>query len=174
MFNLYPKVNFKVNDYDYVRAIDLSYTVKIADQLKTYRGINYLPYTVQNGERPDTVSTKFFNTPNFDWLVLLLNNMHSVYDDWPKDSLTLENYIVQKYGSISNASSTVKYYYDADGDVIDQTTYNALPASQRSLETILDYENKINLQKSRIRLVSESVANKIYVDLTNLNLVPVV
>lgn len=174
MFNVYPKVNFKVNDYDYVRAIDLSYVVKIKDQLKTYRGINYFPYTIQDGERPDSVSSKFFNTPNLDWLILILNNMHSVYDDWPKDSVTMENYIVAKYGSITEANSIVKYYYDKDGDVIDQTTYNSLPSTQRSLETNYQYEYRLNLNKSRIKMISESAANKIQSDLTNLSLIPII
>jgi hypothetical protein len=174
MFNLYPKINFKVNDYDIVRAIDLSFTFKVGEQLKSYKGISYYSYTIQDGERPDSVSTKFYNTPNFDWIILLVNNMYNVYEDWPKDTLTLERYIIEKYGSISNANTTVKYYYDADGDIIDSRTYNALPASQRSLETALQYENRINILKSRIRIAPINVANKIFNDLNNLSLVPVV
>lgn len=174
MFNLYPKVNFRVNDYDIVRAVDLSFAFKVGEQLKSYKGISYYSYTIQDGERPDSVSTKFYNTPNFDWIILLVNNMYNIYEDWPKDTLTLEKYIIEKYGSISNASTTVKYYYDADGDIIDSTTYNALPASQRSFETALQYENRINILKSRIRVAPINVANKIFNDLNNLSLVPIV
>ena len=56
-------------------------------------------------------------------------------------------------GSISAASSEIKYYYDADGDIIDLTTYNSLSTSQRKLESAFDYEQRININKSKIKVV---------------------
>lgn len=153
LFLNYPKINFKVDNYNFIRGIDITSTVKIKDIFKQYKGINYFPYVVQDGERPDNVSYKVYNDPNLDWLILLANNMYNVYDDWPKDQQTLENYIISKYGSISAASSTVKYYYDSAGDIIDRTTYNSLPLSQRKLESALQYEQRININKSKIKIV---------------------
>lgn len=172
MFNLYPKINFKVNDYDSIRAIDLSYTAKIRDYLKTFRGIKYTPYIVKNGERPDNVSMRFYGTPNYDWIILLMNDMYSVYDDWPKDDLTFQNYIIEKYGSISAANSTIKYYLDANGNVIDQTTYNSLAASQRSTRTDYEHEFNQNIAKSRIKLADAAIVNRIQSEMTNLNVSP--
>lgn len=174
MFNLYPKINYKVNDYDLIRGIDVSYTAKIKDFIKNSKGIKYYPYIVKDGERPDSVSMNFYKTPNYDWIILLLNDMYSVYDDWPKDSRTFDRYIVEKYGSISNANSNVKYYLDAKGNIIDQTTYNNLASSQRNLQTDYDYEFNENFVKSRIKLADSLVVNRIVSELNNLTITPIV
>lgn len=174
MFNFYPKINYKVNDYDLIRGIDISYTAKIKDYLKTYRGIKYYPYIVKDGERPDTVSMKFYKTPNYDWLILLMNDMYSVYDDWPKDSATFDRFIIEKYGSISNANSNVKYYLDAKGNIIDLTTYNSLASSQRSIQSDYDYEFNQNFIKSRIKVADSLIVNRIQSELSNLTIAPLV
>jgi hypothetical protein len=149
----YPKINFKLDSYDSVRAIDITSSIRIKKFLKEYRGISYFPYVIQNGERPDTVSYKIYKDSTLDWLILLTNDMYNVYDDWPKDQETFNRYIIEKYGSISAASSEIKYYYDADGDIIDLTTYNSLSTSQRKLESAFDYEQRININKSKIKVV---------------------
>lgn len=172
MFNLYPKINFKVNDFDSFRAIDLSYTTKVRDFIKNYRGIRYFPYVIRDGDRPDNVSMKVYGTPNFDWLIMLVNDMYSIYDDWPKDDATFQRYIIEKYGSISAANSTIKNYLDAKGNIIDLTTYNSLPSSQRSTQTQYEYEFAENIIKSTIKLVNDTIAYQIQSEMTNLNLTP--
>ena len=96
----YPKINFKLDSYDSVRAIDITSSIRIKKFLKEYRGIGYFPYVIQNGERPDTVSYKIYKDSTLDWLILLTNDMYNVYDDWPKDQETFNRYIIEKYGSI--------------------------------------------------------------------------
>jgi hypothetical protein len=173
LFTLYPKVNFKVNNYDFIRAIDITTTYKIKDFFKNYPGISYQAYAIKDGERPDSVSFKFYNRPDFDWIILLANDIYNIYDEWPKDSLTLENYIIDKYGSIANAQGQVKYYYDADKDIIDATTYTSLPASQRSLETVYQYEIRQNDTKRIIRIISPSLTSAIQSSLYSLNINPI-
>lgn len=149
----YPKINFKLDSYDSVRAIDITSSIRIKKFIKEYRGIGYSPYVIRDGERPDTVSYKIYKDSTLDWLILLVNDMYNIYDDWPKDQETFNRYIVEKYGSISAASSEVKYYYDANNNIIDLTTYNSLPSSQKKLESSLDYEQRLNINKSKIRVV---------------------
>ena len=152
LFQSYRKVPYKVDDYNFVLSIDIREQIKIRDVLKNL-GVSYYPYTIQDGERPDNVSQAVYDNPSFDWLILLTNNMFNIYDDWPKDQETFNRYIIEKYGSISAASSEIKYYYDADGDIIDLTTYNSLSTSQRKLESAFDYEQRININKSKIKVV---------------------
>jgi stress response protein YsnF len=172
IFNNYPKVNYKINDYDYLTAIDITTNYRIRKVLSSYRGISYRPYVIEDGERPDNVSQKLYDTPNFDWVILFVNEIHSVYDEWPRDRETLKRYIIDKYGSLSAAQSTIKYYYDANKNIIDLTTYNSLPAQQRSLENAYEYEIRLNTNKSIIKVVSLSVAKSIETDLRSFNLKP--
>lgn len=173
LFTLYPKVNYDLNSFDKVRAIDIQASFKIRNYIKNYRGISYQPYIIQDGERPDNVSYRLYTDSSYDWLILLVNDMYSIYDDWPKTSAELERYIIAKYGSISNASSTIKYYYDADNNIIDLTTYNSLPAASRTSESVLAWEQRTNDRKRIIKVVPPSALNLIQSELNSLNLLPV-
>ena len=78
LFTLYPKINYDINSFDQVRAIDIQASFKIRDYIKNYRGITYQPYVVQDGERPDNVSFKLYGNSRYDWLILLVNDMYSI------------------------------------------------------------------------------------------------
>ena len=173
LFTLYPKINYDINSFDQVRAIDIQASFKIRDYIKNYRGIAYQPYVVQDGERPDNVSFKLYGNSRYDWLILLVNDMYSIYDDWPRQCQELERYIIEKYGSISNASSTVKYYYDANKNIIDLTTYNSLPAANRSFESVLAWEQRMNDRKRIIKVIPGITINQLQSELNNLGLVAV-
>jgi hypothetical protein len=174
IFNNYPKVNYKIDDYDFLTAIDITNNFKIRNIFKTYRGISYEPYVIQDGERPDLVSQKLYGTPNFDWIILFVNDIYSIYDEWPRDREALKTYIIEKYGSLSTAQSTIKFYYDVNKNIIDLTTYNSLAPSQRSLENAYEYEIRLNTQKSIIKTVTLSVAKRIETDLRSVNIKPVI
>lgn len=172
IFEYYPKIEYSLNNFDSVLAVDLNATLKVRDFIKQYKGIYSIPYVVGDGERPDNVAYKVYQDSSLDWLIMLVNNMYSIYDDWPKTSLEFERFIIEKYGSISNASSQIKYYYDANKNIIDLTTYNELLPANRSLESILAWEQRMNDRKRIIRMPSKAVAAKIKSDLVTLNVKP--
>jgi hypothetical protein len=98
--------------------------------------------------------------------------MYSIYDDWPKDSATFKNYIEEKYESVQNALSQIKYYYDENKNIIDLTTYNSLAPGKRSLERVYEYEQRLNTQKSIIKVVNPNIIGSIQSDLNSLNIKP--
>ena len=173
IFTLYPKIAYKVNEYDYLRAIDITQSTKIKSFLKDYRGISYNPYTVKDGERPDYIAYKFYGDSNLDWVILLSNEIYNIYEEWPRNNVDLEQYLIEKYGSIATTLSTVKYYYNASKDIIDETTYNALSVSQRSSETIYEYELRANNNKSKIKLIRSGIIGGIQSELKSLLYKPV-
>ena len=141
--------------------------------MKDYRGISYNPYTVKDGERPDYIAYKFYGDSNLDWVILLSNEIYNIYDEWPRNNVDLEQYLIEKYGSIATTLSTVKYYYNASKDIIDETTYNALSVSQRSSETIYEYELRANNNKSKIKLIRPNIIGGIQSELKSLLYKPV-
>jgi hypothetical protein len=173
IFTLYPKVSYKIDDYNYIRAVDITQSIKIKNFLKDYRGISYQPYNVKDGERPDYVAYKFYGDSNLDWIILLTNDIHNIYDEWPKNTLVFQSYLIEKYGSISNTLSTVKYYYDADKNIIDETSYGLLPQTERSSETIYEYELRQNINKGRIKLIRKSIIGELQTELKSLLYKPV-
>ena len=173
IFTLYPKIAYKVNEYDYLRAIDITQSAKIRSFLKDYRGISFNPYTIKNGERPDYVAHKFYGDSNLDWVILLSNDIYNIYDEWPRNSIDFEEYLIEKYGSIATTLSTTKYYYNVTKDIIDETTYNALSVSNRSSETIYEYELRANNNKSKIKLIRPNIIGGIQSELKSLLYKPV-
>ena len=72
---------------------------------------DYYPYRVKDGYRPDMVSNEVYGGPAFAYLILMFNDVYDPVFDWPLGSRQFENYIINKYGSIDSALTTVKYYY---------------------------------------------------------------
>jgi hypothetical protein len=173
IYTYFPKINYKIDEYDSLRAIDITSAIKIKDYLKSYRGILFTPYIVKNGDRPDIVSNKLYGNPNYDWIILIANDMYSVYDDWPKNSFDLDTFIIEKYGSIASALSTVKYYYNSSLDIIDETTYTNLALDARRSETQHEYELRVNSNKSKIKVVKGSLITAITSDLNTISKRPV-
>jgi len=131
---------------------------------------DYYPYSILEGERPDIVSFKKYGTVAYTYLILLLNDIVDPIFDWPLHSRQFENYIIEKYGSISTAQTTNKYYYQIVRPevartgtseripevkiIVDSTTYDTLDPSVRSEQTIYDWEVEINDEKRVINLIN--------------------
>ena len=39
-------------------------------------------YVIKEGERPDMVANKFYDDPELDWVILIVNNITSIRDEW--------------------------------------------------------------------------------------------
>jgi len=131
---------------------------------------DYYPYRVREGERPDIVSHQKYGTVAYSYLILLLNDIVDPLFDWPLHTRQFENYIIEKYGSISTAQTTNKYYYQIVRSevartgtservpevkiIVDLTTYNTLDASVRSSQTVYDWEDELNDNKRDIKLIN--------------------
>jgi len=165
-FNLYQTINYNVNDTETIVGVDIHSSQKIKNIINSYRGISYTPYIVRDNERPDQVAYEFYGNQDLDWIVLAANDIHNIYDEWPKGSETFINYIIEKYGSLATAQSTIKYYYNQYNDIIDATTYTSLSPTNRSFETLYEYEYRMNINKSKIKLIRPELVGLIQ---TNLN-----
>ena len=161
IFTYYPKIAYKVDDYNFLKAIDINVVTKIKDFLTQYRSISYSPYVVNNGESPDYISYKFYGDPGYDWIIMLTNGVQSIYDDWPRNSEVFNEYLIFKYGSLQNALTTTKYYYDADRNIIDVLEYSSLAVDNRSTETVYEYELRLNVNKSRIKILNKNAINAV-------------
>lgn len=80
------------------------------DLAKYYTLFN--PYYVPDGEMPWQTSTKIYGDTNLEWIILLLNNVQNVYNDWPKSNDELVNYINQKYAylQVSTPGDEIHHY----------------------------------------------------------------
>ena len=59
----------------------------------------FTQYEIRDNERPDQISKKFYGTPDNEWIILLINNITNVQNEWPLDNDSLYAYMLEKYGS---------------------------------------------------------------------------
>ena len=109
---------------------NLTAKAKVSDELINSTGF-YQTMEIQDGERPDHLSLRLYNTEDFHWTFLLLNpQIKNIWDDWPMKYSQLVEYCTEKYqylaadtdddlndkftlgevvtGSVSNATGTLK------------------------------------------------------------------
>ena len=61
-------------------------------------------------QSPEVVAWKYYGSPEYTWVVLLFNNVLDPVFDWVMNHHELNNYINNKYGSITSAHSTIHHY----------------------------------------------------------------
>jgi hypothetical protein len=97
-FSEFPSVDLDIlGNGNVVSYTDLFRFVDVNDvALEDYT--NYQWYEIQDGERPDNVSYKLYNTANFYWTFFIVNDrLKNGYKEWPLSSFEFENYIQNKY-----------------------------------------------------------------------------
>ena len=100
-FSLFPTLQ-----YDDNFLVDLSRKIQ-AIEVDDPKFL-YDEYVVQNGERPDSVSNRFYGVPYYHWVLLTTNNL--TLKTWPKSERRFDNYTSWKYGG--DQYKTAQWYDD--------------------------------------------------------------
>ena len=70
----------------------------------------FTKYKIVGDERPDNIAFKEYDDSSLDWVVLLANNMLNVYDEWPLPQNSLDEILLEKYGTYDELYSGVHHY----------------------------------------------------------------
>ena len=142
--------------------VNITQRAKIAERLRQHTTTMH-EYVIGEGERPDTVAQKVYGNVKYTWIVLLMNNIVSLYD-WPMTNSEFELYLIGKYGSLTNSQnqgtrtdaawSAAKFYYTTEGDRVDATTYAGLGTRQGITNTPYTQEVEDNDTRRTIKVVS--------------------
>ena len=107
-FNYVSRLEGQKNISEYTRVKNLFKRVKIREDL--FNELSYFTkYKIIGDERPDQVAYKIYGTQDYDWIVLLSNNILNVQSEWPLSDESFNNYMIDKYGSEDNLY-TVRHY----------------------------------------------------------------
>ena len=153
-FKYFPKVPYKftANGSSWsLQLTNITAHVIIMEKVKQLV-TSFHSYVIQDGDRPDTVATKVYGDPNYTWVVLIINNLLTLYD-WPLTEAEFNRYIVTKYGS-QHAAAEVSYYLTTNGEYVDATTYALLPVeTQGAIRTAWEDEVIKNENKRSIKVI---------------------
>lgn len=114
-------------------------TAKSLTQLNTYQS-----YNVPEGVRASELAFDYYGSTNYDWMLYISNNIVDPYYQWPLDTLSLDEYIINKYGSIEYSQQGIKHYrvnYRSNQqDILTPAAYDALATIQKNYWTIGDID----------------------------------
>ena len=173
-FRNLPKIKYDINGAEPNKFLNVTNIMKrISFKPSVIEDISdYYPYRVKDGERPDIISFQKYGTVAYAYLIMLLNDIHDPLFDWPLSAQQFEKYLTNKYGSVSSAMGTTKYYYQivraevartgtseripAVKFIVDQTTYETLTEGDRTTQTAYEWEDELNDNKRDIKLINAS------------------
>ena len=129
-------------------------------------------YVIKDGERPDIIANAYYGDSNFVWLIFLANNIVDPYYDWPLTQEQFKDFIIDKYGSVETAKSTIKHYkHKTKGTFITKETYDLnatmlkILASDYESVDVYKFEDEANEAKRSIKLIDARLATSAFAKL---------
>lgn len=113
----------------------------------------YDEYDIQEGETPEIIAEKIYGNSNLHWMIMLVNERFDYIADFPMSYPQLLKYIEDKYG-VGNEYE-VHHYENERGYIVDPYYVGKIAVSNH------DYEERMNEQKRRIKLVSPSLIDRV-------------
>jgi hypothetical protein len=171
-FSRFPKVYYGFGD----KAVDLltNITVRFALEKKLKENTAaYYNYIIKEGETPEIIATKVYNSPERHWIILLMNDIIDVEEDWPLQYNSFNRFVDRKYsqeqyadtantevpGLIWSQQNTHSYYkvettITPDGSSteriveIDEQSYDDLEPESNIIRQLADGNNiTVNISK---------------------------
>jgi hypothetical protein len=113
----------------------------------------YDEYDIQEGETPEIIAEKVYGNANYHWVIMLVNERFDYIADFPMSYTQLVKYVQDKYG-VGNEYET-HHFVNEKGFIVDQYYVGRLAVSN------IEYEERINENKRRIKLVSPQLIDRV-------------
>lgn len=93
---LYLKYDKNPYDGTYIQIKNIFGRIKVIDDVLAGATV-FEDYFVKDEDRPDTLAYKYYGDSGLDWTIMIVNNIRNLYEDWPKNTNTLAEYVDRKY-----------------------------------------------------------------------------
>ena len=114
----------------------------------------YIWHRVVNGESPIVLADRMYDDSDLFWVIMLVNDIHDIEQDWPLTQLELERYVDRVY---QDRNAIHHYESILDGNVVDAN----YPDYNRVSITNIEHCFRENEKKRNIILPIPSVAIEI-------------
>ena len=179
----YPSfLSDKTSSLDYVDAKNLFRRVKLREDLQSIFTL-FDKYEVPMGARPDTVAEDLYGSAQFDWVVLTVEGILNVRNEWPLSNRDLYEYSLNKYGESLNSTRFFETKETKDsngrlilpkGKVVDSNFTIPKPGEPTAtLNPVVgisnyEYETRINDEKRNIFVLREEYLQQFLNDMREL------
>ena len=166
-FNYFPKTVYTLNSLDVETVTNITSRFGFEQSFKDNSAV-YYEYDIQDSDTPEIIASKFYNSPERHWAVLMINNIVDPQFDWPLDQRTIISYMNEKYSANASvgqsgttwAQANIHSYYKIETRIsnsteaelqtklqIDANTYANVAATTTNLT--LDDGNSITITTTK-------------------------
>jgi len=101
--------NFNTAQYNDEICRNITHRAGITRDVMNRASVFY-PYQAKEGERPDTLSHLYYEDSMMEWLIFFANGIIDPYYGWYLSGDQFNQYIVSKYGSLTEAQLKTHHY----------------------------------------------------------------
>lgn len=112
-------------------------------------------YVIPGNMKPEQIAGELYNNPFLHWTIMYMNDMNSIYSDWPINETALGEFVTKKYGS-GNEYATHHYEKRPEGITMDTDFILEIYGEAGTLVTNYDYEYEKNEAKRFIKVIKPS------------------
>jgi hypothetical protein len=154
-FENFPLTSYELGGTDYLARNILLRSIFISEY-RPYTDL-FTPHTILDGETPQSLAKSIYGSQFYHWVILVTNEIHNPYFDWPLEQLDLERVCEQKYGT----AMYVTRHYEHNGLVVGEVKVfkdaaSWVPPTFSGLAeavSFYDYEQELNDQKRYITIL---------------------
>lgn len=124
-FSRFPLLGYTLdNNATYQVVSDVIKRVAVSQKTKENL-VLFDDYDIRDGETPEIVSYKFYDSTDYHWVILLVNDIFDARFGWPLTDAQLFKYVQDKYGE-NNVGATHHYTLNQNSDIIVDPTANVI------------------------------------------------
>ena len=129
-------------------------------------------YMIVGDERPDQVAYKIYGTQEYDWIVLLSNNILNIQSEWPLSNESFEKYMYSKYGTEDKFYAVHHYETKEITDSIGRVVVRGgLEVPSNYTISYYDSGQQVTRQDTTVAVTNYKYENDIQDDLRNIYLI---
>lgn len=146
-FSNFPQITYTLDGGDTGFVVTDIFRRVVSQDQNLSTALSYDEYDIVDGETPEIVAHEVYSNAELHWVILTVNNIIDPRYDWPMPTQVFQNFVTNKYGAGNELD--IHHYENSDGDVV-HVSYTAGP---KTAITNLEYEDSLNEQKRRIKLL---------------------
>lgn len=125
-------------------------------------------YYITLDETPEIIAYKYYGNIHLHWVILYVNKIYDLGEQWPLQDKTVYDLAVTKYGE-NNINDI--HHYEYNGVTMDQTFINDTYGAENAYPiTNLEYEESLNEAKRNIVLIKPKFIDE-FIEMFNNELV---
>lgn len=154
-FSQFPRINYTTDKL--TRTVTNICTAFLLKRIRVDDSFVFQRYIVQDGDTPEVVSEKLYSTPDYYWVILLVNSIVNPMTEWYMDSRMIEAFAEAKY---ADGAQGIHHFFDTTinriCDDVDDKKLRKLIGTQdfpAEIRPITNYQFEIDQNDERREII---------------------